>query len=141
MGKSLLDRFNGKYIVIPNGCWIWTDALNDNGYGRISVKLKSISAHIISYNLFVGEVPKGLELDHTCKQTNCVNWRHLEPVTHAENMKRGFWSSRNKCFYGHEFSEENTYYYPNTNKRMCKTCNRIRGRLRDRRTIFYYDET
>jgi hypothetical protein len=43
-----------------------------------------------------GPVPVGLELDHLCGNKSCAKPKHLEPVTHVENMrraaKRGTWS-------------------------------------------------
>ncbi|MEJ7786912.1 MAG: HNH endonuclease signature motif containing protein [Solirubrobacteraceae bacterium] len=46
-------------------------------------------AHRVYWERENGEVPEGLDLDHLCKQTDCVNPEHLEPVTHQENMRRG----------------------------------------------------
>lgn len=34
-------------------------------------------------------MPLGLELDHLCRQRDCVNPQHLEAVTHSENTRRG----------------------------------------------------
>lgn len=45
-------------------------------------------AHKVQWETVHGPVPDGLELDHLCRQRDCVNPAHLEPVTHAENMRR-----------------------------------------------------
>jgi len=42
------------------------------------------------YEYFKGPVPDGLELDHLCRVRSCCNPDHLEPVTHKENIRRGF---------------------------------------------------
>ena len=46
-------------------------------------------AHRVAYELLVSRIPKGLELDHLCRNPTCVNPSHLEPVTHKENALRG----------------------------------------------------
>jgi hypothetical protein len=46
-------------------------------------------AHRYVYETHKEAIPNGLELDHLCRNTLCVNPNHLEPVTHAENCRRG----------------------------------------------------
>jgi hypothetical protein len=69
-------------------CWIWTGSVNERGYGRLSIDGKPRRVHRIAYELMVGEIPEGLELDHLCNRRACVNPWHLEPVTHAVNIAR-----------------------------------------------------
>lgn len=69
-------------------CWLWTAHVNDDGYGVLKVEGRTRPAHIWSYEYHVGEVPTGLELDHLCRVRACVNPWHLDPVTHAENVRR-----------------------------------------------------
>lgn len=91
----LADRLANLYIVVPNGCWIWAGSRNSDGYGSMTIGSRSdgtrrrTSAHLVSYALFVGPVPQGTEIDHTCRERACVNWRHLEAVTHRVNVTRG----------------------------------------------------
>lgn len=126
-----------KYIVVASGCWVWTEYTNEDGYGRIRDNGKMRYAHVISYNLYVGQVPDNLELDHKCRVRNCVNWEHLEPVTHKENMRRGVYGdSKISCIKGHLFLPENTYYGRNNN-RMCKICTINRANERRERIKFF----
>jgi hypothetical protein len=64
-------------------CWVWVLTLNENGYGHAGGK-----AHRRYYERLVGPIPAGLELDHLCNVRACVNPDHLEPVTHADNIRR-----------------------------------------------------
>jgi hypothetical protein len=67
-------------------CWVWQRSTYRTGYGQIR---GSSSAHRYYYEEAYGEVPKGLHLDHLCRVRACVNPDHLEPVTCAENIRRG----------------------------------------------------
>lgn len=82
------------YLLEDHGhstpCWIWQKGTDGScGYGRISYKGKRIGAHRYYYLLYIGSLPSEMELDHLCRVPACVNPEHLEPVTHAENMRRG----------------------------------------------------
>ena len=55
-----------------------------------------VLAHRVYYERHVGPVPEGLELDHLCRNPGCVNPEHLEPVTHAENIRRGYQAKRER---------------------------------------------
>lgn len=72
-------------------CWLWTGALNDSGYGVILIDdhRTLMYAHRVIYERFVGPIPAGMTLDHLCRTRHCVNPTHVEPVTNAENVRRG----------------------------------------------------
>lgn len=123
------SSFERRYIPEPNsGCWIWLGHTCKLGYGRLRYNGKMSQAHAISYNIHVGAIPFGLELDHTCKLRCCVNPDHLEPVTHLENVRRGdspsaLHARQTHCINGHEFTPENTYLWDNR-MRQCRACGR-----------------
>ncbi len=71
------------------GCWIWQGAKISTGYGHLRVQGKNVLSHRYMYEKVKGEIPGGLELDHLCRNPLCMNPQHLEPVTHAENCRRG----------------------------------------------------
>lgn len=130
---TVLERFEQKYIPEPmSGCWIWLGALTDLGYGNLRYgprKMWSAPAHVISYELFIGPVPDGKELDHRCRMRCCVNPNHVEPVTHRMNMERGINATKTHCKHGHEFTEDNILWLkgPFGKRRQCRTCANIRN--------------
>jgi hypothetical protein len=76
-----------------SGCWLWTGALSGGGYGYIlsydTGRRLIVRAHRWLYEHTKGPIPEGLQLDHKCRVRSCVNPDHLEPVTSAENTRRG----------------------------------------------------
>lgn len=122
----------------PSGCWIWTGARIRTGYGRfhdVNIR-KVVYAHRWSYERFVGQIPDGLQIDHLCKNTSCVNPQHLEPVTCRENLMRSSGPSsiaakKTHCVNGHIYDHENTYYW--NGERRCRACGRANHRKKENR--------
>lgn len=120
----------GVDMYDDDACWPWKGAFDSHGYGsyRWSTRpLRQTMAHRIAFILVRGGVPDGLELDHLCRNTKCCNPRHLEPVTHAENIRRRS-VAQTSCKRGHEFTTENTRRRQGKG-RECRTC--VRAALRD----------
>jgi hypothetical protein len=90
-GKHNPNRYTAEDTGYTSPCWLWYGPLNGNGYAIAYVPefRKHRMMHILFYERKYGLVPDGLELDHLCRVRRCINPDHLEPVTHAENGRRG----------------------------------------------------
>jgi hypothetical protein len=126
---SVTDRmFDGE------PCWAWGNVPGTNGYGRTQVNGKRWLAHRVAYDLLVGPIPKGLTIDHLCRNTWCVNPAHLEAVTLRVNNLRGGNAAavnarKTHCKRGHPFDKENTHIAVGGG-RVCRTCRRDYQRAR-----------
>jgi hypothetical protein len=80
-----------KYAVDEStGCWIWRRARSRaRGYGYGWDGAHKVLAHRLVWVRHRGPIPDGMQLDHLCRNTGCVNPDHLELVTNAENTRRG----------------------------------------------------
>lgn len=115
------DRF-WSLVDVGGPCWIWTGTLDYKGYGRAMYRNQPIRfTHRIVWEMLVGPVPEGLELDHLCRVRACCNPDHLEPVTHAENMRRGITATKTHCPKGHPYAGENLKVNSRAG-RQCRTC-------------------
>lgn len=70
-------------------CWTHNKKPNPDGYVYIMRNSIKYMAHRYYYIESNGEIPENLQLDHLCRNRNCVNPSHLEPVSQKENIRRG----------------------------------------------------
>ena len=152
--EQLRAELEANSIPIPFcGCVVWLGAINDKGYGTIRLvgassggKFKDY-VHRVAYEIDVGPIPDGLQLDHLCRVHGCWNAEHLEPATNRENTIRGdgprlsrerarvIREATTHCKYGHAWTSENTMQIDSGGRqyRRCRTChyasrNRSEGR-------------
>lgn len=141
--ERLVSRFWSK-VDKSGECWEWTSTTLPGGYGTFRVAPQSrpdlqqkAVAHRVAYQLEVGPIPNGLQLDHLCRNRSCVNPAHLEAVTQQENIRRGEvgrnMSDKKCCPKGHAYSSDNTRINA-SGARVCRLCQRDHAR-RYRREI------
>ena len=85
------QEFESRFmsLVYPeptSGCWFWMGDVDEKGYGRCYIGLKSFPAHRVSFSLFCHEITDRRLVCHRCDIYPCVNPDHLWLGTHSDNM-------------------------------------------------------
>lgn len=124
-GKDVWDR-----ILVVNNCWEWQGCITSGGYA----KFKRDYLHRLMYELFFGNIPEGLEIDHLCRNRRCVNPIHLQAVTRRVNVLRGISLSaqqarRTHCIRGHPLFGLNLAKGAK-GKRQCRICRNVSSRMK-----------
>lgn len=123
--RPLIERLFDK-VSYEDDCWIYTGHVDR--YSRIRTggeHSRRVPRHVAAYELFVGPVPEGMELDHLCRRTECFNPAHVEPVTGLENILRsdawgGVNSRKAHCPQRHPYDSANTRV--RGGRRHCRAC-------------------
>jgi hypothetical protein len=123
------ERFFSK-VEFTDSCWLWVGSRNKGGYGAFGRASRGVSvqAHRWAYEYLREPIPTGLHIDHLCRVRACVNPWHMEPVTNAENVRRGLSGipNRTACINGHVYKDGS--YRMERGKRICVRCRRVWGR-------------
>ena len=87
--KILLSHIS----IDKNGCWNWTGSKNPEGYGNVGIGSrkngthKTAKAHRVSFFVFNGIDPDGLDVCHKCDNPSCINPDHLSLGTEKDNVR------------------------------------------------------
>ena len=99
-----LVRFPTKVRVKKGGCWLWLPSIrvdsSGKSYGYFGIGYEVLLAHRVSYTLYVGNIPKGICVCHTCDTPSYVNPEHLFLGTHKDNVKDILRKGRGACRLG-----------------------------------------
>lgn len=122
-----------KFLCYTGDCIVWTGFLDKDGYGifRADPHIENKRmAHRFSYEQLSGPIPRGMVINHLCRNRSCVNAGRLEVVTNAENILHvsslniaKLNKDKTHCKRGHAFTPDNLLPSIKTG-RACKICRR-----------------
>lgn len=124
-------------IDLATPCNLWKGDKNNEGYGRLVIDGKQRYAHRVSYQLHVGPIQRGFQVDHLCRVRHCFEPRHLEVVTNRENTLRGnhplvVVSRQSHCARGHDQRDPNNVYVRPDGRQRCRACSAMTQKERRR---------
>lgn len=84
--------------ITESGCWIWMRSTRGPlEYGQITLDDRyQTGAHRVAYEVFVGPIPDGKMVCHTCDVPSCCNPAHLFVGSGKDNaqdaVRKGRWN-------------------------------------------------
>lgn len=94
---TLKDVFEKNVIKTEAGCYSWKGQLYSNGYTSLTYLKKHYLGHRVAYQLYIGEIPEGMQVNHRCDVRSCTRpaclWIGSQQSNVDDMMKKG----RNRC--------------------------------------------
>ena len=136
--RETFDERLYTHLQFENDCWLWTGAVNEHGYGRLTLgRTYKRYAHRASWESSFGAIPEGLNVLHRCDTPRCINPAHLFLGTRADNVHDMDSKGRRKtapspefCAKGHLYDDANTGYSHSQVRpqKWCRACKREANR-------------
>ncbi|MBT2365235.1 HNH endonuclease [Streptomyces sp. ISL-10] len=141
---AVLSEYPG-YVISADGRiqgrrgkWLSATPGNKRGHLQVTLSLGTRKVQAAVHRLvalaFLGDPPtskhevRHLNGDPTDNRAENLAWG-TRAENAADSVRHGthYGASRTHCLRDHEYTEANTYRVPNSNKRQCRKCQRIRA--------------
>jgi hypothetical protein len=131
--QSPNERFEKQVDKESTDCWLWKGSLSAGRYASFMVNGRNVRVHRWVYERDVGPIPEGMQIDHMCGVTRCVNPAHLRPLTPGDNCRAYYHEQRATCANGHPRLPENLVWREGGKRQRCRICSReIQRRYRQK---------
>lgn len=85
MKKTIQEQL--KNVKKQGECLIYQGFINNRGYGMFRSEGSVYLAHRASYEHYIGSIPQGKIVLHTCNNAKCVNPNHLYLGEYADKYQ------------------------------------------------------
>lgn len=83
---SVKREFLALIAAETDGCVLWSHKIGPTGYAHVRHDGRTLGAHAVAAMLRLGERPSPSHVvAHSCRNRNCINYRHLRWATTSEN--------------------------------------------------------
>lgn len=123
----LPERFWDKVMPVPyTGCWLWTAALINTGYGVFGVGKSLVLTHRLTASIEYTQHDE--VVDHLCGERSCCNPDHLRWTTQKQNVLSGKRKTeQTHCLRNHALTGDNLLSGGiKRGRRDCMQCRRNR---------------
>lgn len=80
-----LNKIFNKSVIKSENCWDWKGVSHHSGYCHMNYDGKDMGIHRVSWLLYHGNIPHGINILHKCDNRRCSNPDHLFLGTSKDN--------------------------------------------------------